>query len=426
VDFSSPRLQQARHARENELRARYPRSLALSQRARRVIPGGNHLSGRALIDFETTPSYFEQGRGARLRDVDGHAYIDYLMAFGAQLLGYARPEVEAAAHQQSQRGNLLSLNHPLHIELIETLLPLFPGMDLGVFFKNGSEATTAALRIARQKTGRRSVARAGYHGWHDWCLPRERFVPDGLDRQVPEFRATDPASLQAIFDENPRDIAAVILAPEMVLPHDPAIFHELFAITRAHGALFVMDEVKTGLRIAPGSVSARIGLVPDLLTVSKALGNGWPIAATLGRREVMEVAAGMHYSATFHGETSAIAAALATIRIVRDEHVQQRVHDLGRRLIDGLNAVVAASHVSANAYAEPLPAMPFFKFTEPDAELNAELTRTFYREVLALGSLLHPRHLWFLSAAHTEEDVDQTIEASRVALRKALELCGQV
>src|SRR5699024_4975503 len=111
------------------------------------------------------PSYFERGSGARVHDVDGHVYIDYLLAFGAQLLGYARPEVEAAASRQAQRGNLLSLNHPLHVELIETLLPLFPGAEQGIFFKTGSEATTAALRIARQKTGRRAVARAGYHGW---------------------------------------------------------------------------------------------------------------------------------------------------------------------------------------------------------------------------------------------------------------------
>jgi glutamate-1-semialdehyde 2,1-aminomutase len=419
----SSRPHQPRQAREAELRARYVRSRELAERARRVIPGGHHLSGRALVDFETTPSYFERGRGAMLYDVDGHAYIDYLMAFGAQLLGYARPEVETAAHQQARRGNLLSLNHPLHVELIETLLPLFPGAELGVFFKTGSEATTAALRIARQKTGRRAIARAGYHGWHDWCLPRERFVPDGLDRQVAEFRANDPASLQAIFAENPRDIAAVILAPEMVLPHEPQIFHELLRITHAHGALFIMDEVKTGLRILPGSISARIGMAPDLLTVSKALGNGWPIAATLGRRGVMEVAADMHYSATFHGETCAIAAALETIHIVCRDNVQGHVHALGQRLIDGLNALVSQSAVSAVAYAEPLPAMPFFKFTEPDAELNAELTRTFYREILALGSLLHPRHLWFLSAAHTEDDVDQTLEASRTALRNTLELC---
>ena len=423
MDVHFPSLQQARGAREAELRARYPRSFELSRRAQSVIPGGNHLSGRALVDFETTPSYFDFGQGAKLRDVDGHLYLDYLMAFGAQLLGYARPEVEAAAQRQGQHGNLLSLNHPLHLELIETLLPLFPGAEMGAFFKSGSEATTAALRIARQKTGRRAVARAGYHGWHDWCLPLEQFVPDGLERQVVEFVANEPATLQALFQANPRDIAAVILAPEMVLPHDAAVFHELLRITRAHGALFIMDEVKTGLRIAPGSVSARVGVVPDILTVSKALGNGWPIAAALGRRQVMQVAAGMHYSATFHGETAAMAAALATIRVVRQDDVQRHVDVLGQRLLDGLNAAVSESHVSALAYAEPLPAMPFFKFTEPDAELNTLLTRTFYREVLALGSLLHPRHLWFLSAAHTEADVDATLQATRAALRKTLELC---
>lgn len=312
MTFDSSRLQQARRAREQELRARYTRSFELSRRAKRVIPGGSHLSGKALVDFETTPSYFERGQGATLVDVDGHAYTDYLMAFGAQLLGYARPEVEDAARTQGARGNLLSLNHPLHVELIETLLPLFPGAEMGAFFKTGSEATTAALRIARQKTGKRCVARAGYHGWHDWCVPLERFVPEGLDRQVAEFCANDPATLQALFDANPRDIAAVILAPEMVLPHDPAVFHELARIAHAHGALFIMDEVKTALRIAPGSVSERIGLVPDMLTVSKALGNGWPVAATLGSRQVMEVAAGMHYSATFHSETAASSAAVGS------------------------------------------------------------------------------------------------------------------
>ncbi|HYQ18246.1 MAG TPA: aminotransferase class III-fold pyridoxal phosphate-dependent enzyme [Polyangiaceae bacterium] len=411
-----------RRTREDELRARYTRSRALYERARRCIPGGIHLSGRALVDFETTPSYFERGDGARIVDVDRHEYTDYLMAFGAQLLGYAQPEVEQAAHLRGSSGNLLSLNHPLHIELIEALLPRFPGAEMGVFLKTGSEATTAALRIARQKTGRKLVARAGYHGWHDWCLPLEPFVPAGLDQQVPEFDANDPASLQRVLASHPLDFAAVILAPEMVLPHDPALFHELARITRSHGALLIMDEVKTAVRIEPGSVSARVGLVPDIITVSKALGNGWPIAATLGRREVMEVAAGMHYSATFHGETAAMAAALATLSIVDRDGVARHVDELGQRLIDGLNALVAEHSVSAVAYAEPLPAMPFFKFTEPDPQLNAELTRWFYREVLARGSLLHPRHLWFLSAAHREADVDATLETCRAALRQTLEL----
>jgi glutamate-1-semialdehyde 2,1-aminomutase len=150
---------------------RYPRSEACYERARQVIPGGIHLSGRPLLDPQTSPMYFDRASGCRVFDVDGNQYIDYLMAFGAYLLGYAHPEVEAAAFAQAQRGRLISLNHPQHVEFIEALLPRFPGMEMGVFFKTGSEATTAALRIARRHTGRRRVARCGYHGWHDWCLP---------------------------------------------------------------------------------------------------------------------------------------------------------------------------------------------------------------------------------------------------------------
>lgn len=408
--------------REAELRERYPRSRALYRRACQVIPGGIHLSGRPLIDPDTTPMYFDQGRGCRIRDVDGHEYVDYLMAFGAQLLGYARAEVDAAAAAQTQRGSLLSLNHPLHIELVETLLPRFPGAEVGIFFKSGSDATTAALRIARAHTGRRTVVRAGYHGWHDWCLPLERFVPAGLDAQVLEFRASDPASLQKLFEQHPQEIAAVILAPEMVLPFEPAVFHQLLRVTHEGGALLVMDEVKTGLRIAPGSICERVGLVPDLITVSKALGNGWPLALTAGSREVMQAANGMHYSATYHGETAAMAACLASLRVIDREQVQEHVERLGQRLIDGLNALVRELDVPAEAYGEPLPAMPFFRFVGPNPEQAARLSKLFFREVLARGILLHPRHLWFISAAHTPEDIDHTLAQCRGALVAALGL----
>jgi glutamate-1-semialdehyde aminotransferase len=315
----------------------------------------------------------------------------------------------------------LSLNHPVHAEFIEALLPRFPGAEMGVFFKTGSEATTAALRIARRSTGRRRVARCGYHGWHDWCLPLEDFVPAGLDAQVPEFVANEPRSLQALFDNYPGEIAAVILAPEMVLPFDPAVLRELARITREHGALFVLDEVKTGLRIAPNSVAERAGVVPDLLTVSKALGNGWPIAVTLGRREVLQVAAGMHFSATFHGDTAAIAAARATLAIVEREPVQRHIEHLGQRLIEGLNALAHELDVPARAFGEPLPAMPFFRFTHPEPRANAELTRCFFQEILARGILLHPRHMWFLSYAHSDADVHHTLAMARAAMLATLD-----
>jgi len=393
---------------------RYPNSRALYARAQTLIPGGIHLSGRPLVDPDTSPMYFDRAQGCRIWDVDGHAYIDYLMAFGPYLLGYAHEEVDRAAAEQGRNGRLLSMNHPLHLDFVEALVARFPGAEMGAFLRTGSEATTAALRIARRATGRRKVARCGYHGWHDWCLPTEDYVPTGLDAQVLEFRANSPASLEALLQGG--DIAAVIVAPEMVLPHDPAIFHELLRITRAHGAVFIMDEVKTALRIAPGSVSARVGLVPDLITVSKALGNGWPVAAVVGRRAVMEHGAGMHYSATFHGDTAAMAAALATLAIIDRTHAADHVDALGTKLIEGLQQIARSHSVPAEAFGEPLPAMPFFRFTHESPDARALATRTFYREVLARGVLLHPRHMWFLSLAHTDEDIARTLEVADDAM----------
>lgn len=409
-------------AREAELAQRYPRSRALLERAEQVIPGGFHLSGRPLVDRRTTPLYFERGRGARIFDVDGHEYIDYLMAFGAHLLGYAREEVNGAAARQAAQGGLLSLNHGLHVQLVEALLPKLLGAEMAAFFKTGSEATTAALRIARAHTGRRAVARAGYHGWHDWCLPLERWVPQGLNAQVLEFDANDPSSLETLLAEHGREVAAVILAPEMVLPFEPAVFHELLRLTRAHGALFIMDEVKTGLRIAPGSVCQRIDLVPDLVTVSKALGNGWPLALVAGARKVMQAAAGMHYSATFHGDTVAMAACLETTRIVETERTREYVEALGQRLIDGLNALAAKLNVPAEAYGEPLSAMPFFRFKHTDPQERELMARLFFREVLARGVLLHPRHLWFICGAHSAEDIEHTLNVCQTSLIASLEL----
>jgi len=159
-----------------------------------------------------------------------------------------------------------------------------------------------------------------------------------------------------------------------------------------------------------------------LLTVSKALGNGWALALTAGSRKVMSAGAGMHYSATFHGDTAAMAACFETQRLAAAEGTLRHIEELGQRLIDGLTALVGELGVAAQAYAEPLPAMPFFRFTDPDPARAALLTRWFYREILARGVLLHPRHLWFISGAHTRADIDHTLGLCREALTATLDL----
>src|SRR4051812_42899162 len=233
------------------------------------------------------PLYFERGSGGRIWDADGNEYVDFIMAYGPFLLGYANAEVDRAAMGQAARGNLLSLNHPMHLRFVEALLRRFPAAEMGLFVKTGSEATTAALRIARRATGRRAVARCGYHGWHDWCLPEEDFVPAGLDRQVFVYDAMRPETLTEILDAHRGAFAAVILAPEMIHPPDRDTLIALIEAAHRHGAVFIMDEIKTGLRAPKGSMQAFLDVRPDLTTLSKALGNGWPIGAVIGPRALM-------------------------------------------------------------------------------------------------------------------------------------------
>ena len=367
--------------------------------------------------------YIERGRGCRIVDVDGHEYIDFLMAFGAFLLGYADPEVDAAARAELERGPLLSMNRPQHVLFAEALVERFDGADMAVLLKTGSEATTAALRIARRATGRRRVARAGYHGWHDWCLPLDPSVPAGLDAQVLEYDSNAPPSLEALFAAHPGEIAAVILAPEMVLPPSREVFRALQEVTHRHGAIFVLDEVKTAFRTAPGSVQARLGLEPDLTTLSKGLSNGWPVAAVVGRREVMRSAAGMHLSATYHGDTAAMAAALATLRIVEERKVADHVWALGQRLIDGLNAIVREFEVPATSYGEPFPPMPFLRFDHPDPATNDALRTAFFDAMRAPASAPHVVHQSCPPARRHRHDAracTQRDEARARAVRPAL------
>ena len=392
---------------------RYLASRELLERARRWIPGGHHLSGRPLVDPDHSPMYLVRGAGSRVWDVDGNEYIDYVMAFGAQLLGYACEEVDRAACEQARRGNLLSMNHPLHVRFVERVVGRFPGAEMGVFCKTGSEATTAALRIARRATGRRKVARSGYHGWHDWCLPLADCVPGGLSEQVLEYMPQEPDSVRALLKAHPGEIAAVILAPEMVLPARPEVVRAIGEAAREHGALFILDEVKTALRIRPGSYQQWAGVVPDMTTISKALGNGWPVAAVVGPGAVMRHADGLHLSATYHGETTGLAAALAVLDITAREDVAGHVWRLGERLIAGLQRCADAHGVAARAYGEPLPPMPFLRFEQ------ARARDTFYIEMLRRGVMLHPRHLWFISAAHTEADIDVTLAAADAAMALA-------
>jgi glutamate-1-semialdehyde 2,1-aminomutase len=394
----------------------YSRSQALYRAACGIIPGGVHRGAVPLLAPESSPLYFERGKGSRIWDVDGNEYIDYILAYGAILLGYADETVDRAAMEQVARGKLLTLNHPLHLQFVTSILERFPAADMAYFMKTGSEATTASLRIARCHTGRRKIIRCGFHGWHDWCFPDDDSVPAGLAQQV--FALTDISAegLDALLQRHAAEVAAVIVAPEMVMPLSRETLQSMIDIAHGHGALFILDEVKTGCRIPGGSVQQYLGVRPDMTALSKGLGNGWPVAAVIGRRDVMEAGQRIHLSATYHGDTAGMAAAMACLKIIDDEGVQDHVWRLGEHLIQGLNALVARHQLPARAYGEPLPPMPFLAFTHSSEEVNEALRTTFYSEMFRRGILLHPRHLWYTCRAHSAADIERTLAAADEAM----------
>lgn len=381
-----------------------------------VLPGGVPAGGRQLLGNGKAPLYFERGCGCHIWDVDGNEYVDYILAYGAVLLGYAHPAVDEAARREVANGMLLSMNHPLHARFLEMVLRRFPAADMGYFMKTGSEATTAAVRLARRYTGRRKIVRCGFHGWHDWCFADDGSTPAGITEQVLALHDITAKGLELLLSEHPNEIAAVIVAPEMVMPLNREAINLLIETAHAHGALFILDEIKTGFRTLTGSVQTWLDVRPDMTTLSKGLGNGWPVSTVIGRKEIMQAGQGIHLSATYHGDTTGMAAALTNLEVLDRENVPAHVWQLGTRLIEGLNRIAKRHHVPARAYGEPVPSMPFMAFTHPDQHINDQLIDVFYARMYQCGVLLHPHHLWYISFAHTERDIDTTLAFADVAM----------
>ncbi|MCL6648799.1 MAG: aminotransferase class III-fold pyridoxal phosphate-dependent enzyme, partial [Chloroflexi bacterium] len=258
------------------------RSLALKARAARRIPTLAQTFSKAPTQFVqgVAPVYLERGAGSHVWDVDGNEYIDYPMALGPVILGHNEPAVTAAAIAQLERGIAFSLPHPLELELAELLVEVIPCAEMVRFGKNGSDATSGAIRAARALTGRDLIACCGYHGWQDWFIgttSRSRGVPAAVRALTRVFRYNDLASLEQVFAEHPGQVAAVILEPVGVVPPQPGFLEGVRELAHRHGALLIFDEVVTGFRLALGGAQQLFGVTPDLACFGKALGNGFPV-----------------------------------------------------------------------------------------------------------------------------------------------------
>ena len=393
----------------------FRRTQGLFERARRVVPAGiyGHQTPRMLVEG-AYPYFFERGEGARVWDVDGNEYLDFLCSYGPIVLGHCHPAVEAAAAARQQRGDCFNGPTPLWVELAERLVSLTPWSAWTVFAKNGSDVCTWAVAVAREHTGRRKVVKAkgAYHGTHGWTTPLPAGTLAAERAEVLEFRWNDLEALERLVRTHAGDVAAIILAP---FRHDafhdqempaPGFLPGVRKLCDEHGIVFVLDDVRAGFRLHLHGSGAHFGVEPDLSCYSKALANGYPLSACLGREALRGTAERVFFTGSYFTAAVAMAAALACLEELEAGDGISRMRSVGETLRRGLDEQ-ARSHGLEIRQTGP-PAIPFLTFAADAGTF--ERSRRFCAECCRGGVYFHPHHNWFLSAAHTDQDVRRALE----------------
>jgi len=366
--------------------------------ARRGVLGG-HAESPAEY-----PVFAERATGAFVHDIDGNRYMDFILGFGSVVLGHCNPDVDEAVIREIRMGISPSLLTRRQVELANLIIECIPGAEMVTFLRSGSDATSAAVRLARAVTGRQRVLRWGYQGWHDWCAPRPDGIPAETRALTARFEYNDLPGLEAAFRSSDGEVACVIMMPLEVDQPQQGYLHGVRDLCRHYGALFILDEVRSGFRLHLGGAQAHFSVRADLTVFSKAMANGYAISALAGPARLMRQINRISMSSVFFRSSDGMAAALATIQCLRDSDAISRLWRLGRRFQAGLQA--AASDSGVPAVVVGLPPMPHLRFGYHLEQQNVCAMRKLCEEMLKRGVLLHPNHHWFVCSAMTDEDID--------------------
>jgi glutamate-1-semialdehyde 2,1-aminomutase len=398
-----------------------PEGRDLWTRADGVLPGGAlYLSRSAdLAGRGNLPGWIASARGARVTDVDGRHYIDFLCANGPVLLGYRHPEVEAAAAAQAALGDGMSFFPPALVDWIERLLDQCPGFSWGALGKNGSDVVSLALRIARRATDRPEVIlfERAWHGFDPELAPQADPQPEARDRTVLPWN--DVEALEAHLAGCGDRVAAILANPLDQSPLrttrtlSPEMAAAIVAARDRHGLRIIVDDVRQGLRLHPEGSHHRLGIdAPDLLCLGKAIANGHATSALLGRADLKAAAAKVPFTASHVFGAVAMRAGIATLDVYRRDGVLDRLETLGEQLRDGLHQ--AAALAGQDIEISGPVTMPTLRFEGPQ---GPALGRRFAFEAARRGALFHPALNWFLSAAHDEEIIEEAVEIADAAFQ---------
>lgn len=384
-----------------------------------MIPLGSQTFSKSHTQYPqgASPHFLTHGRGGRVWDADGNEYIDLVCGLLPVVLGYCDPEVDQAIRDQLERGISFSLATELEVDLAERLVDIIPCAEMVRFGKNGTDATSAAIRLARAATGRDHVIACGYHGWQDWYVgatTRNRGVPDVVGALTHRAPFGDMEALHALFRVHPDQIAAIMMEPMNAAEPAAGYLGEVKELAHANGALFIFDEVVTGFRYAPGGAQEHFGITPDLASFGKAMGNGMPISAIVGRADLMTLMEEIFFSSTFGGETLSLAASITVIDKMQREPVIDTLWQTGRALATRAGDVIAVHGLENIIRTVGKPCWTILEISDHKGARKEAINTLFLREMLGHGVLLNGSHN--ICYAHSDADIDATMDAYDKAL----------
>ena len=398
--------------------------LSLRKRANAFIPGGmwGHMSVKKL-PFGY-PQFFSKAKDARIWDLDGNCYIDFMCGYGPNILGYNNAEVDDAVNEQRKKLDLGNGPSALVVDLAEKLIKLVDSADWALFAKNGTDATTTCLTISRAATGKKKilVAKGSYHGSAPWCTPVATGVVEEDISNLVFFEYNNPISLEEAAKEAGADLAGIILTAfrhdvrrDQELPKK-AFLKKAREICDKKNAVLILDDVRAGFRIHKRGSWVDYGVKPDLTAFSKAIGNGYPLSAVVGVEKLRQAASEIYVTGSFWCNATSMAASLKTLSIIEERDVVEHISSLGEKLRSGVGQI--ANSVGVEISQSGPVQMPLILFKDDKDFLKGS---KFVQYLLSKGIYFHPWHNMFLSLAHTAEDVSTTLDAVEFAMKKISE-----
>ncbi|WP_017221081.1 aminotransferase class III-fold pyridoxal phosphate-dependent enzyme [Moritella dasanensis] len=398
---------------------RYKVSEQLLARALETIPLASQTFSKSTVQFPVgaAPLFLEKGAGSKVWDVDGNEYLDFMSALLCVSIGYADEDVTNAVCDQIKTGVSFSLPHRLEMEVAEQLVDLIPCAEKVRFGKNGSDATSAAIRLARAYTNKDMVLVCGYHGWQDWYIgstTRSLGVPKSTAELTKVFKYNDIDSLSDLVKAHQGKIAAIIMEPMNVAFPAPGYLKAVQQIAKEEGAVFIFDETITGCRFAKGGAQEYFGITPDLATFGKGLANGFPLSAVVGKTEIMDLMEDIFFSGTFGGETASLAAAKVVLDKVDKLNVPAVLSATGEYLLEELNALIKELACEFFLSTAGHPSWSFLLIADAANYTSYEIKTLFMQEMLKRGILTLGTHN--ISYSHSRKDIDTLINCYKEVL----------